>query len=83
MAVPYFLGGINPLPVERRGHTNIGHQDVRCAGEGLLNHFVVVGRHADHPEVRVPGNEGPDPLAHDQIVVGQKDVDRARGVRGG
>ena len=40
--------------------------------------LVVVGRHPHHPEVGVPGDQGAHPLTHDQIVVGQEDVDRAR-----
>ena len=34
-------------------------------------------------EVRVARDQGADPFPHDQIVVGQKDVDRARGARRG
>jgi hypothetical protein len=81
MALADLFRRINALPVERGGHSDVRHQHMGLEVEGTLDHFVVVGCHPDHVQVVVARDQRPDTLPDDQVVVGQKDGDRAR--RGG
>ena len=81
MPLAHLLGRVDALAVERRGHPDVGDEDLGLERGGPLHHLVVVGGDPDDPEVLVPLDEGPDALADDEVVVGQEHRDRARSDR--
>jgi hypothetical protein len=77
MALADLLGRIDPLTVEGGGHSDVGDQDVGLMLQRTLDDLVVVGRHSHDREVGVAGDQRAYAFTHDQVVVGQEDVDRA------
>ncbi len=75
------LAASMPSRLERRRHPDVGDQDLRLGGGDAADHLVVVGGHADHPQVGVPLDERAHSLADDQVVVREEDVDGALGER--
>ena len=78
MPLAHLLGRVDALPIEVRGHPDVGDQDLGVQRGGFLHDLVVVGGDPDDPEVLVPLDESPNTLANDEIVVGQDHRDRAR-----
>ena len=77
MPLAHLLGRVDALTIEGRGHPDVGDQDLRLQGRGPVDDLVVVRSHAHDPQILVPLNECLDPLADDEIVVGQEHRDRA------
>ena len=71
------LRRVDALPLERRRHPDVGHEHLRVGGGRAVHQLVVVGGHAHHGQVGVPLDEGAHALADDQVVVREKDRDRA------
>jgi hypothetical protein len=78
MAFAHLLGRVDALTLEGRRHPDAGDQHLRIDGGGAADRLVVVAAHPDDLQVGVPVDEGAHPLAHDQVVVGEEDRDRAR-----
>jgi hypothetical protein len=70
VALSYLLGRVDALAIEGGRHADVGHQDVRRGRRRTGDGLVVVGRDADHREVRMPVDERAHALAHEEIVVG-------------
>jgi hypothetical protein len=77
VALAHLFRRVDALAVKRRRHPDVGDQDLRLDGRRPADHLVVVGGHADHPQVGVPLDERADSLAQDQVVVCEEDVDGA------
>ena len=78
VALAHLLGRVDAFAVERRRHADVGHEHVGLGRARPGDSPVEVCGDADHGEVRVPLDEGAHALAHDEVVVGQKDTDRPR-----
>src|SRR5271155_3650387 len=77
MALAHLPGGVDTFALERGGHPDVGHQDLRLGRLSAADQLIVVGRHPNHLQVFAGVDEGADPLAHDQVVIRQEDADRA------
>ncbi len=71
-------GRLDALPLERGGHADVGDDDLGGEGVCARHELVVVGRDADHLEVRLALEQRLDALSHDEVVVGEEDRDLPR-----
>ena len=81
MALAELLRRVDPFPLERRRHADVGHEHLGRGGVGPGDQLVVVAGGPDDLEVGLDREQRPHALAHDHVVVGEEDRD-ATGLRG-
>jgi hypothetical protein len=68
MRLRTFLGALDALVLEGRGHPDVGAEHPRAQLPGLGDQLVVVARHADDLDARVTAEQGADSLANNEVV---------------
>jgi hypothetical protein len=66
----------------RPGHVEVQHQHGGAVGDGLAERVVDRAGLGDDLQVRLGVEHEPQPAAHDRVVVGEDDGDRAGGLHG-
>src|SRR4029453_3908096 len=66
---PYDVGGVEP------GHHEVQHEHVRLHALHQVRHLEAARRLAHDREVGLGGEQGPQPLPHHVVVLGQHDAD--------
>jgi hypothetical protein len=74
----HLLGGCDALVGERRGHPDIGDDHVGYMLVGCCDQAVVVLRHRDHVKTGPHGQQRPDPLADQDVVIGEEHAQHIR-----